>query len=145
MTVDPDGGAETSPTGAGPLEADEIESPDDLHRRVAGPGRDGKTIEVLAARRGVTMRPGGGYAGGAGASDLNPVGIVVGFIIDLVLSIFIDAALDTAAEGRPWKIKAYRRHGPFVRRLHSEVLPHGEEPEERMLDVFHQFAGPTHT
>ena len=45
-----------------------------------------------------------------------------------------------AAEGRPWKVKAYRRHGPFARRLHREVLPAGVEPETRMLDLLDDVA-----
>ncbi len=135
MTSAADGVEVPGEDDAGP----EIEVPDELHRRVARPGPDGKVIEVLAARRGVTMRP-GPVGGGGGTGDLNPVGIVIGFLVDLVVSIVATAVVEGAAEGRPWKVKAYRKHGPFVRRLHREVLPRGVEPEARMRELLDQYA-----
>ncbi len=119
----------------------EVEVPDELHRRIARPGPDGRVIEVLAARRGVSMRP-GPVGGAGGTGDLNPVGIVVGLIVDLVISVVATAVVDGAAAGRPWKVKAYRRHGPFNRRLHAEVLPRGVEPESRMRELLDEFAPP---
>ena len=127
----------TEPEGA--AELSEIEEPDELHRRIARPGADGKLIEVLSARRGVTMRR-GPVGGGGGSGDLNPVGAVVGLLIDLVISLVATAVIEVAAEGRPWKVKVYRRHGPFNRRLHQEVLPRGVEPEARMRELLDQYA-----
>ncbi len=120
----------------------EIEVPDELHRRVARPGPDGRVIEVLAARRGVSMRP-GPVGGTGGTGDLNPVGIVIGFVVDLVVSVVATAVVEGAAEGRPWKAKAYRKHGPLVRRLHREVLLSGVEPEARMRELLDQYAPPS--
>jgi hypothetical protein len=123
------------------LAGPEIEVPDKLHRRVARPGPDGTMVEVLAARRGVSMRP--GPVGGVGGSgDLNPVGIVIGVVIDLLVTVVTTAVVDGAAEGRPWKVKVYRMRRFPVQRLHSEVLPRGVEPEDRMRGLLDQFAPP---
>ena len=124
---------------AGASAEPEVEVPDELHRRIARPGPDGKVIEVLAARRGVSMRP-GPVGGAGGTGDLNPVGIVIGFLVDLVVSVVATAVVEGAAEGRPWKVKAYRKHGPFVRRLHREVLLSGVEPGARMRKRLDQYA-----
>ena len=72
MTSATDGVEVPAGDDAGP----DIEVPDELHRRIARPGPDGKVIEVLAARRGVTMRP-GPVGGAGGTGDLNPVGQVM--------------------------------------------------------------------
>ncbi len=117
-----------------------IEAPDELHRRLRWAGPDGRTIEVLAARRGVAMRPGSSAVAGGGG-DLNPVGLIVDFVASLVLSVVLSAVIDGAAENRPWKIKAYRLHGPLARRIHSEVLPSGTEPEGRMHEVLAELTG----
>ena len=135
MTSAADGVEEAADATAG----SEIEVLDELHRRIARPGPDGKVIEVLAARRGVSMRP-GPVGGAGGTGDLNPVGIVIGFLVDLVVSVVATAVVEGAAEGRPWKVKAYRKHGPFVRRLHREVLPSGVEPEGRMRELLDELA-----
>jgi len=50
------------------------------------------------------------------------------------------AVVEGAAEGRPWKVRAYRRHGPFVRRLHREVLLAGDGPETRKLELLDDHA-----
>lgn len=119
----------------------EVEVPDELHRRLARPGPDGTMVEVLAARRGVSMRPGPTAAAG-GVGDLNPVGIVVGFVVDLLASVIVEGVLQAAADGRPWKVKAYRMRKFPVQRLHSEVLPRGVEPEARMRELLDELAPP---
>ncbi|WP_404385818.1 hypothetical protein LL946_06115 [Knoellia locipacati] len=106
----------------------QVEIVDDVRRRLVGEARDGRRFEVLAARRGTTMRPGG--SGGSTVGD-GIVGAVVGGIVGFVL----DAAVDVAADGRPWKVKAYRRRRFVIQRLHKEVLPRGVQPEERMREV----------
>jgi len=116
-----------------------VEAPDALHRRVARPGPDGRVVEVLAARRGVAMRA-GPLGGAGGGGDLNPVGIVLGFVVDLVVSMVATAVVEGAAQGRPWKVRTYRRYGPFVRRLHRELLPAGAEPGTRMLELLDHHA-----
>ena len=136
-TTEPDGDAEAA--GVPEIEVPEIEVPDEVHRMVARPGPDGTMVEVLAARRGVSMRP-GTVAGAGGSGDLNPVGIVVGFVIDLVVSVVIEGVLQAAADGRPWKVKVYRMRKFPVQRLHAEVLPHGVEPEARMRALLDEYA-----
>jgi hypothetical protein len=119
----------------------EIEVPDELHRRTARPGPDGTMVEVLAARRGVTVRPGAtAVAGGSG--DLNPLSIAIGFVIDLVVTVVTNAVIEVAAEGRPWKVKVYRMRKFPVQRLYSEVLPRGVEPDDRMRELLDQYAPP---
>lgn len=113
----------------------EVEVPDEQHRRIARPGPDGRTIEVLAARRGVTMRPGPVSAAGGTSTDLNPLSMLMGLVIDLVVSILATVFAELAAEGRPWKVKVYRRRRFLIHRLHAEVLPRGVEPEARMLEL----------
>ena len=77
------------------------------------------------------MRQGAGV--GAGSTD-GIIGTIVGFFVAIV----IEAAVDVAADGRPWKVKVYRPN-LVNRRVHSEVLPRGEEPEERMRELLAQF------
>ncbi len=77
------------------------------------------------------MRPGAGV--GAGSTD-GIIGTIVGFLASIV----IDAAVDLAADGRPWKVKVYRPR-LVNRRVHSEVLPRGEDPEPRMRELLEQF------
>ncbi|MCE1180210.1 MAG: hypothetical protein LWW86_14455 [Micrococcales bacterium] len=67
--------------------------------------------------------------------------ILAGLVVRAAAAIVVTALLETAAEGRPWKVKAYRRRGLFVVRLHSEVLPTGVEPEERMCEVLAELTG----
>ncbi|MFW5470510.1 hypothetical protein ACOCJ4_10725 [Knoellia sp. CPCC 206435] len=43
-----------------------------------------------------------------------------------------------ASDGRPWKVKVYRPR-LVNRRVHSEVLPRGQEPEARMHGLLEQF------
>ncbi len=117
----------------------EIEVPDELHRRVARAGPDGRVIEVLAARRGVSMRP-GPVGGAGGTGDLNPVGVVIGFVVDLVVSVVATAVVEVTADGRPWKVKVYRMRRFPVQRLHVEVLPRGVEPEARMRELLDRYA-----
>jgi len=126
-------------TGAGATDATPVEAPDELHRRVARRAPDGRVVEVLAARRGVAMRA-GPVGGAGGGGDLNPVGIVLGFVVDLVVSMVATAVVEGAAQGRPWKVRTYRRYGPFVRRLHRELLPAGAEPGTRMLELLDHHA-----
>ena len=71
------------------------------------------------------------------------LGFVLAFLLQLVAAIVLSILIDTAAEGRPWKVKAYRQHGPFPRRIHSERLPPGVEPEQRMTQLLDQFAPST--
>lgn len=131
------GDASAEDVAAGP---GEVEEPDEVRRRLARPGPDGREIEVLAARRGVTMRPGAVGGGTGGGGDLNPLGIVIGFVVELVLALVVTAVVEGAAEGRPWKVKVYRRHRMVSRRLHSEVLPRGVQPEARMHELLDEFA-----
>jgi hypothetical protein len=135
MTSAADGVESPAEDSTGP----EIEVPDDVHRRIARPGPDGTMVEVLAARRGVMMRP-GTVVGGGGSSDLNPLSMAVGFVVDLVVSVVIEAVLEVAADGRPWKVKVYRMRKFPVQRLHAEVLPRGVEPEVRMRELLDQYA-----
>lgn len=121
--------------GGDPSPEAEVEVPDEQHRRVARPGPDGRTIEVLAARRGVTMRPGAVSAAGGTSTDLNPLSMLMGLVIDVVVSIVATVFVELAAEGRPWKVKVYRRRRFLIQRLHAEVLPRGVEPEARMLEL----------
>lgn len=109
--------------------------PDEQHCRIARPGPDGRIIEVLAARRGVSMRPGLVSAAGGTSTDLNPLSMLMGLVVDLVVSIVATVLVEGAAEGRPWKVKVYRRRRFLIHRLHSEVLPRGVEPEARMLEL----------
>jgi hypothetical protein len=120
-------------------ESGDDDAPDRLRRRIARQGPDGRMVEVLAARRGVTMRDDAAGAGGTGGGD-SVLGIVLTFLMHLLTAVVLSILIDAAAEGRPWKVKAYRRHGPFARRIHSERLPAGVEPEERMAQLLDQFA-----
>ncbi len=130
-------GAGQAGDGAGP----DIEVPDEVHRRIARPGPDGTMVEVLAARRGVMMRA-GAVAGAGGTGDLNPVGIVVGFVVELVVAVVLEGVLQAAADGRPWKVKVYRMRKFPVQKLHAEVLPRGAEPEARMRELLDEYAPP---
>lgn len=116
---------------AATMPEDGVEPPDALRRRMAGIGEDGRKYEVLAARRGVMMRDGVYGAGGAGGDSI--AGMLVGFVVELILTALVNAVLEGAAEDRPWKVKVYRYRGPLARRIHSEVLPrHVQDPEPRM-------------
>ena len=117
----------------------EIQMPDELHRRVARLGPDGTMVEVLAARRRVSMRP-GAAAGAGGSGDLNPLGMLIGFVVDLVVAVVVEGVLQAAADGRPWKDKVYRMRKFPVQLLHSEVLPRGVVPEARMRELLDEFA-----
>lgn len=122
----------TASDGVGrPAEAP-VEVVDEVRRRLVGRGSDGRTVEVLAARRGTMMRPGGTV--GAGSTDG-----VVGTLVGLVVSVLLDAVVDVAADGRPWKVKAYRRRRLVIQRLHQEILPPGVQPEERMRQLLDRF------
>ena len=120
MTTASSGVPEVSGGDPSPEAEVEVEVPDEQHRRIARPGPDGRTIEVLAAPRGVAMRPGAVSAAGGTGTHLNPLATVL---------------VELAAEGRPWKVKVYRRRRFFIQRLHAEVLPRGVEPEARMLEL----------
>ena len=109
----------------------EVEVVDEVRRRIVGRASDGRKVEVLAARRDTSMRPGAGV--GAGSTD-GIIGTIVGFLASIV----IDAAVDLAADGRPWKVKVYRPR-LVNRRVHSEVLARGEDPEERMRQLLEKF------
>lgn len=113
---------------------DGVEPPDVLRRRMSGIGEDGRKYEVLAARRGVMMREGVYGAGGAGGDSI--AGMLVGFVVELILTALFNAFLEGAAEDRAWKVKVYRYRGPFARRIHSEVLPldvQDPDPKMRLL------------
>jgi hypothetical protein len=115
-----------------------IEVVDEVRRRLAAQGPDGRTIEVLAARRGTTMRGGGGTGSSVGDG-------IVGAAIGALLSLVLDAIVDVAADGRPWKVRVYRRGRLLIRRLHKEVLPEGVAPEVRMTELVGEFTGPPST
>ena len=110
-----------------------------VRRRVTRRGPDGRTYEVLAARRGVMMRDGAGGAGGGGGDSIP--GVLIGFLAEIVVSLVLDAVFDGAAQGRPWKVKVYRLSGPFPRRLHAEVLPpEVTDPLPRMRELLDEYA-----
>lgn len=125
----------------------EIEGPDELHRRIARPGPDGRVVEVLAARRGVMMRPGHIIGGGGGVlhDSLNPLSILMSLLVQFVVRVVADMAIEGAARGRPWKVKAYRTDGWIIRRLSHEVLPAGVEPEARMQELLDELAPASYT
>lgn len=114
---------------------DGVEVVDDVRRRLAAPGPAGRVIEVLAARRGTPMRDGGGTGSSVGDG-------VVGAVIGALVSLVLHAAVDVAADGRPWKVRVYRRGRFLIRRLHKEVLPAGAAPDVRMRVLLDEFAGP---
>lgn len=128
VTIDP---------GPASHDADE-DTEDPLRRRLTRKGPDGRTYEVLAARRGIMMRDDAGGTGGAGGDTI--AGAIAGFVLELLANLVFTAALHSAAEHRPWKVKVYRLRGPFPRRIHSEVLPPGVEPDERMLELLERHA-----
>ncbi|MEO7269099.1 MAG: hypothetical protein ABIW49_07825 [Knoellia sp.] len=107
----------------------------EVRRRLAAQGPDGREIEVLASRRGTTMRGGGGTGSSVGDG-------IVGAVIGALLSLVLDAVVDVAADGRPWKVRVYRRGRLLIRRLHKEVLPAGVAPEVRMRELVGEFTGP---
>ena len=127
----------TNDPGRAFLDEDE-DSPDPLRRRLTRKGPGGRTYEVLAARRGIMMRYDAGGTGGAGGDTV--AGAIVGFLLELLANLIFTAILRSTAEHRQWKVKVYRLRGPFPRRIHSEVLPHGVEPEARMLEVLERHA-----
>lgn len=131
----------TSDSGQTSLDADE-DGPDPLRRRLTRKGPDGRTYEVLAARRGIMMRDDAGGTGGAGGDTV--AGAIAGFFLELLANLVFTAILHSAAEHRPWKVKVYRLRGPFPRRIHSEVLPRGVEPDARLLELLERHA-PTST
>ena len=135
MTTASSGVPEVSGGDPSPEAEVEVEVPDEQHRRIARPDPDGRTVEVLAAPRGVAMRPGAVSAAGGTGTHLNPLSMLMGLVIDLVVSIVATVLVELAAEGRPWKVKVYRRRRFFIQRLHAEVLPRGVEPEARMLEL----------
>lgn len=123
---------------AATLPEDAVEPSDELRRRMAGTSEDGRKYEVLAARRGIMMRDGIYGSGGTGGDSI--AGMLVGFLVELVLMIFLNAVLEGAAENRPWKVKVYRYRGPFARRIHSEVLLRDvQDPEPRMRSLLEQY------
>ncbi len=66
----------------------------------------------------------------------------MGFVIGPAASVIIEGVLQAAADGRPWKVKAYRMRKFPVQRLHSEVLPRGVEPEARTRELLDELAPP---
>ena len=85
------------------------------------------------------MRANPGGAGASGGAD-SIMGFVLSFIFQLIAAIVVDIIIDMAAEGRPWKVKAYRKHRAFFRKIHSERLPPGVEPEQRMAQLLDELA-----
>jgi hypothetical protein len=85
------------------------------------------------------MRDGAGGAGGGGGDSIP--GVLIGFLAEVVVSLVLDAVLEGAAQGRPWKVKVYRLRGPFPRRLHAEVLPpQVTDPLPRMRELLDAYA-----
>ena len=89
------------------------------------------------------MRHDAGSTGGAGGDTI--AGAIAGFVVELLANLVFTAVLQSAAEHRQWKVKVYRLRGPFPRRTHSEVLPPGAEPGERMLELLERHAPSTPT
>jgi hypothetical protein len=127
----------TSDPGRAFLDSDE-DSADPLRRRLTRKGADGRTYEVLAARRGIMMRYDAGGTGGGGGDTI--AGAILGFVLELLANLVFTAILRCTAEHRQWKVKVYRLRGPFPRRIHSEVLPPGVEPEARTGELLERYA-----
>ena len=107
---------------------------DPVRRRRVGRDADNRLVEVLAARRGVSMRTRGADVR-EDVALLTPatpvsVGVAVGMLVHGLGGGFL-----ATADRRRWKVRAYRVGRFTSRRIHAETLPADAAVDDRVAEV----------
>ncbi|MBR7744750.1 hypothetical protein KC207_15745 [Phycicoccus sp. BSK3Z-2] len=113
---------------------------DPLRRRAVGRDADNRLVEVLAARRGVSLRT-------RGADVREDVGMLtpaspvsVGVAVGMLVHGLGGGLLEASADRRPWKVRAYRVGRFTSRRVHAETLPADAAVDDRVAEILAAYA-----
>ena len=113
---------------------------DPLRRRAVGRDADNRLVEVLAARRGVSLRT-------RGADVREDVGMLtpaspvsVGVAVGMLVHGLGGGLLEASADRRRWKVRAYRVGRLTSRRVHAETLPSDAAVDDRVAEVLAAYA-----